>query len=104
MNPEPDQLLLQLLRLLRGWIKIFIQLVRYVYKIYFNDKPLFLCDDIDETIQPFIHHDDTVFIDELNTHAIKTMIHEMQLPNVHAGVYFHTDLDELKKLSGKNLP
>ena len=66
-------------------------------KIYFNDKPLFLCDDIDETIQPFIHHDDTVFIDELNTHAIKTMIHEMQLPNVHAGVYFHTDLDELKR-------
>jgi len=66
-------------------------------KIYFNDKPLFLCNDIDETIQPIIHHDDAVFIDELDSHAVKTMIHEMQLPQVHAGVYFHNDLEELIK-------
>ena len=66
-------------------------------KIYFNNKLLFLCDDIDETIQPIIHHDDAVFIDELDSHAVKTMIHEMQLPQVHAGVYFHTDLEELIK-------
>ncbi len=67
-------------------------------KIYFNDKPLFLCNDIDESIQPFIHHDDAVFIDELNAHAIKTMIHEMQQPQIHAGVYYHPDLEELKKV------
>lgn len=66
-------------------------------KIYFNDKPLFLCDSIDETIQPYIHHDDSVFIDELDPHAVKSMIHEMQQPQVHAGVYFHHDLEELKK-------
>ena len=34
-------------------------------KIYFDNKPLYLCDEVDETIQPFIHHDDAVFIDEL---------------------------------------
>jgi len=66
-------------------------------KIYFNDKPLFLCDAIDKTIRPFIHHDDAVFIDELNAHTIKTMIHEMQQPKVHAGIFQHADLDELKK-------
>src|SRR5687768_2564827 len=66
-------------------------------KIYFNDKPLFLCDTIDETIQPYIHHDDCVFIDELDAHAVKSMIHEMQQPQVHAGVYIHNDLKELKK-------
>jgi 8-oxo-dGTP pyrophosphatase MutT (NUDIX family) len=65
-------------------------------KIYFNDKPLFLCDAVDETIRPFIHHDDAVFIDELNTHTVKTMIHEMQQPLVHAGVFFHADLNKLK--------
>ena len=70
-------------------------------KIYFNDKPLFLCDDIDQFIQPIIHHDDAVFIDELNSHAVKSMIHEMQLPQVHAGVYFHTDLEELLKVFTK---
>jgi 8-oxo-dGTP pyrophosphatase MutT (NUDIX family) len=66
-------------------------------KIYFNEKPLILCDDVDESLQSFIHHDDAVFIDELNTHAIKSMIHEMQQPHVHAGIYFHPDLEELKK-------
>ena len=66
-------------------------------KIYFNDKPLYLCDAVDETIQPYIHHDDAVFIDELNIHTIKAMIHEMQQPQVHAGVFFHTDLAELQK-------
>lgn len=66
-------------------------------KIYFNDKPLFLCDTVDKTIRPFIHHDDAVFIDELNAHTVKTMIHEMQQPRVHAGIFQHPDLEELKK-------
>lgn len=65
-------------------------------KIYFDDKPLFLCDNVDATLQPYIHHDDAVFIDELNLHTVKSMIHEMQDPSVHAGVFFHRDLKELK--------
>jgi 8-oxo-dGTP pyrophosphatase MutT (NUDIX family) len=66
-------------------------------KIYFNDKPLFLCDDVDAELQPYLHHDDAIFIDELGTHAINSMIHEMQQPQVHAGIYFHKKLEELKK-------
>jgi 8-oxo-dGTP pyrophosphatase MutT (NUDIX family) len=66
-------------------------------KVYFNNKPLFLCDAIDKTIEPFIHHDDAVFIDELNAHTIKTIIHEMQQTQVHAGVFLHPDLEKLKK-------
>ena len=66
-------------------------------KIYFDSKPLFLCDSIDKTIEPFVHHDDAVFIDELDTHTIKTIIHEMQQPQIHAGVFFHPDLEKLKK-------
>ncbi len=66
-------------------------------KIYFNDKPLFLCDTVDETIEPYVHHDDAVFIDELDTHTVKTMLHEMQQEKVHAGVFLHPDLEELKK-------
>jgi len=65
-------------------------------KIYFDDKPLFLCDNVDATLQPYIHHDDAVFIDELNLHTVKSMIHEMQDTSVHAGVFFHKDLKELK--------
>jgi 8-oxo-dGTP pyrophosphatase MutT (NUDIX family) len=65
-------------------------------KIYFDDKPLFLCDNVDATLQPYVHHDDAVFIDELNLHTVKSMIHEMQDPSVHAGVFFHKDLNQLK--------
>ncbi|HEU5164604.1 MAG TPA: NUDIX domain-containing protein [Chitinophagaceae bacterium] len=65
-------------------------------KVYFDDKPLFLCDNVDATLQPYIHHDDAVFIDELNLHTVKSMIHEMQKPSVHAGVFFNKNLKELK--------
>ena len=76
----------------------FLKAFRCMYiKIYFDDKPLFLCDNIDETIEPYVHHDDAVFIDELDHHTVKSMIHEMQLPKIHAGVFFHSDLDLLKK-------
>jgi len=67
-------------------------------KIYFNDKPLFLCDDVNAELQPYVHHDDAVFIDELNLHTVKSMIHEMQDPSIHAGVFFHKDLEELKTI------
>lgn len=70
----------------------------YMYvKIYFNDKPLFLCDTIEDSIQPYVHHDDAIFIDELNAHTVKTMIHEMQQHQVHAGVFYHSDLEKLQK-------
>lgn len=65
-------------------------------KIYFDNKPLFLCDDVDAALQPYVHHDDAIFIDELNLHTVKSMIHEMQESSIHAGVFFHTDLEELK--------
>jgi 8-oxo-dGTP pyrophosphatase MutT (NUDIX family) len=66
-------------------------------KIYFDNKPLFLCDKVDATIEPYVHHDDAVFIDELDPHTVKSMIHEMQLEKVHAGVFLHASLEELRK-------
>jgi 8-oxo-dGTP pyrophosphatase MutT (NUDIX family) len=66
-------------------------------KVFFDKKPLFLCDAVDETIQPFVHHDDAVFIDELNSHTVKAMIHEMEQASVHAGVFYYASLEELKK-------
>ncbi len=66
-------------------------------KIYFNDKPLFLCDEVDKTLEPYLHHDDTVFIDEFSVHAVKSMLHEMEQQKIHAGIYFHNNLSALKK-------
>ncbi|HYF30597.1 MAG TPA: NUDIX hydrolase [Chitinophagaceae bacterium] len=66
-------------------------------KIYFSNKPLYLCDDIDQEIAPYVHHDDAVFIDEFSTPAINSMIHEMRLEKIHAGILYHTNLEALKK-------
>ena len=70
-------------------------------KIYFDNKPLFLCDSLDEEIVAYAHHDDTVFIDELSTQAVNTMIHEMQAERVHAGIYLHPEVEKLKKMFWK---
>ncbi len=67
-----------------------------VIKIYFNDKPLFLCDETNEELERYKHHDDAVFIDELSPHAINAMIYEMQQENVHAGIFFATNIEALR--------
>jgi len=66
-------------------------------KIYFNDKPLFLCDEMTPEIREYAHHDDAVLIDEFSHPAVNSMIHEMRQPKVHAGIFVHSDLEELRK-------
>ncbi|MGE5108845.1 MAG: NUDIX hydrolase [Sphingobacteriales bacterium] len=71
-------------------------------KIYFGDKSLYLCDNIDGELEQLVHHDDAVFIDEFSGPAIKSMIHEMKLEKIHAGIYYHEDLEKLKKAFWKH--
>jgi 8-oxo-dGTP pyrophosphatase MutT (NUDIX family) len=66
-------------------------------KIYFNDKPLFLCDELNAEINSYAHHDDAVFIDEFSNPSINSIIHEMRLEKVHAGIFLHKDLNALRK-------
>lgn len=66
-------------------------------KIYFNDKPLFLCDEMTPEITAYAHHDDAVFIDEFSHPAVNAMIHEMRQSKVHAGIFLHSNLEELRK-------
>jgi 8-oxo-dGTP pyrophosphatase MutT (NUDIX family) len=66
-------------------------------KIYFNEKPLFLCDEMNQEIKNYAKHDDAVFIDEFSNASVNSMIHEMKLEKVHAGIFLHKDLEQLKK-------
>jgi 8-oxo-dGTP pyrophosphatase MutT (NUDIX family) len=66
-------------------------------KIYFNDKPLFLCDEMTEEISKYAHHDDAVLIDEYSHPAVNSMLHEMRRESIHAGIFLHSDLGTLKK-------
>src|SRR5688572_95885 len=65
-------------------------------KIYFNDKPLFLTDNITAELEPYKHHDDAVFMDELSSPGINSMIHEMKTEKVHAGIFLNENLEALK--------
>jgi 8-oxo-dGTP pyrophosphatase MutT (NUDIX family) len=66
-------------------------------KIYFNDKPLFLCDQLDDELNVYAHHDDAVLIDEFSPPAVNSMIHEMRQEKVHAGIFVYKDLVTLKR-------
>ena len=70
--------------------------------IYFGDKPVFLCDEITPEINDYKHHPDAVYIDELSTAAINSLLHEINKPQFHAGIIFDEDLKKLKSLFFKH--
>lgn len=65
-------------------------------KIYFGNKPVFLCNEIDETIHEYMHHPDAVFVDEITKPAIKSLLHEIVKEEFHAGILWNADLEKLK--------
>jgi 8-oxo-dGTP pyrophosphatase MutT (NUDIX family) len=66
-------------------------------KIYFGNKPVFLCDNIDKELNEILHHPDAIFVDEISGPAIKSLLHEIKKEAFHAGVLWHSNLDKLKK-------
>jgi ADP-ribose pyrophosphatase YjhB (NUDIX family) len=71
-------------------------------KIYFGEKPVILCDEINKDINEILHHPDAVFVDEISPRAMKSMLHEIKKEEFHAGVIWNEDLDKLKKTFFKN--
>ncbi len=71
-------------------------------KIYFDDKPVFLCDQKDAVIDEYLHHADTIFIDEISSHGIKSLLHEIAKPEFNAGILIDKDLAKLKKVFYKH--
>ena len=66
-------------------------------KIYFDDKPVYLCNEITNELKEILHHPDAIFIDEVSGPAIKSLLHEIKKEAFHAGVLINNDLDHLKK-------
>jgi 8-oxo-dGTP pyrophosphatase MutT (NUDIX family) len=65
--------------------------------IYFDDKPVFLCDEITPEIDGYKHHPDAVFIDELSAPAINSLLHEIGKQQFHAGIIYDKDFEKLKE-------
>ena len=72
-------------------------------KIYFNNKPLFITNEITTDLEEYLHHEETVFIDEFNVHTVKAMVHEMEAPQIRAGVFLHADVETVLKSFKKKL-
>lgn len=66
-------------------------------KVYFAEKPLFLCNRRDAEIDSLLHHPDTVLIEEISAPAIHALLLEIKKEDFHAGVLLHEDFDHLKK-------
>jgi len=66
-------------------------------KIYFEDKPLFLTDSIDQEIEPYRHHDGVIFMDELSDPALDAMIRGMKRSHTAAGIFLYPNLETLRK-------
>jgi 8-oxo-dGTP pyrophosphatase MutT (NUDIX family) len=66
-------------------------------KIYFGEKPVYLCDELDEPLTELIHHPDVVFIDELSSPAINSLLHEIKKEDFHAGIIIHKNFEKLRK-------
>ncbi len=65
--------------------------------IYINNKPVYLCDALTPHLEQLHHRPDTIFIDELDNHSLKTMLREIALPEINQGIFLHTELEDLKK-------
>ncbi len=66
-------------------------------KIYFDDKPVYLCNELDAALKELLHHPDAILVDEISSPAINAMLHEIKKPAFHAGVLLHNDLEQLRK-------
>ena len=66
-------------------------------KIYFGNKAVYLCDEINKELNELMHHPDTVFVDEISTPAIKSLLHEIKKEKSHAGILWNKDIESLKK-------
>jgi 8-oxo-dGTP pyrophosphatase MutT (NUDIX family) len=71
-------------------------------KIYFNEKPVYLCDTITSELNELMHHPDAVFVDELSTRAINALLHEIKKDDFHAGIIWSEDFEKLKKMFFKH--
>jgi 8-oxo-dGTP pyrophosphatase MutT (NUDIX family) len=72
-------------------------------KVYFGSKPLFLTTEITEEIAPFANDKSTVVVKEFSQSAIKSMVDQMQQPEINAGIYIYESPDDLLSALKKEL-
>ncbi len=64
-------------------------------KIYIRNKPLYITDKQSPEIDDYLHRPYTIFIDELNSHAVNNMLQQLEEPEVYRGVFIYPDVEKV---------
>ena len=71
-------------------------------KIFFDTKPVYLCDELSKELQEITHQPETIFVDEASKAAINSFLHEIRKPEFTVGIICAEDFEEIKKLFFKH--
>ena len=67
------------------------------YKIYFENKPVFLLDSLDQEMIRNFSQDRILFVNEISDLVVKNTLSSVRSDNTDAVIFFHKNIDELKK-------
>jgi 8-oxo-dGTP pyrophosphatase MutT (NUDIX family) len=71
--------------------------------IYFNNRPLILCDEETETVKSLLAQPHVIVYRDLKEESVADMIRQMQQPDVNGGVYLHSDVEQLMDVFKKKM-
>jgi 8-oxo-dGTP pyrophosphatase MutT (NUDIX family) len=72
-------------------------------KIFVQNKPLFLISKTNKKVDEYMHRPDTLFIENLSPSSVRTMLQQLEFGEYYAGVFLHSDFDELIASFKQNL-
>lgn len=66
--------------------------------VYFGAKPLYLAAGTGSELEDYLHQPETIFIDEANVHAVRTMIRALEGEEYLRGIMLCTNTDQCLEL------
>ena len=67
------------------------------YKIYFENKPLFLLDAPANQLSPYLDKPNVLFTNGLSQSHLEGALQSIRSPNTDAIIYYHSPLEELRQ-------
>ncbi|MEO6328012.1 MAG: NUDIX domain-containing protein [Ginsengibacter sp.] len=68
-----------------------------IIKIFFENKPVFLTDEFSPAVKEFMHHPETIYIDEISTPAVNSLLHEITNPAFLRGILYNANFEKIRK-------
>lgn len=65
-------------------------------KIYFDSKPVYLCDELSPEISALKEQKDTIYMYGISSKYLQSMPRQIQEPEYNQGIIYHENLEELR--------